>query len=385
MSRRAAEPKLQPVSARAAALEALVRIERDGAYANLVLGPILERSSLSNEDRAFATLLVYGTTRMRRACDAILDRFIASEPDVITRQILRLGAYQIAFAQTAVHAAVSETVALASSRSRGFVNAVLRKVASTPMVWPSEAVRLSYPDWIVDRLMREMDPSDAKEVLERMNQPAPVTVREDGYVQDVSSREVVHAVGARDGEIVVDVCAGPGGKATGLAATGAHVIALDISVVRAQLVRRNADSTRHPLAVAVADAQRLPISRSCADRVLVDAPCSGLGVLRRRADARWRVTAHDVEKLTVLQAAILREAAELVRPGGVLVYSVCTLTAAESIDHEIPHGFEVVGKEGDEGLPVLEPHWEAFGIGARVLPHRVDSDGMVLLRYRRTS
>lgn len=174
----------RPLSARKVALDALVRIERDGAFANLVLGPILERSGLSQEDRAFVTMLVYGTTRMRRACDALVDRFIAKEPDMTTRQALRLGAYQIVFADVPDHAAVDETVAVAPVGSRGFVNAVLRRVAGTPMQWPNDMVRMSYPDWIVDQLASEMERSDLMSTLETMNRPAPVTKRLDGYVQD---------------------------------------------------------------------------------------------------------------------------------------------------------------------------------------------------------
>jgi len=374
----------RPLSARKVALDALVRIERDGAFANLVLGPILERSGLSQEDRAFVTMLVYGTTRMRRACDALVDRFIAKEPDMTTRQALRLGAYQIVFADVPDHAAVDETVAVAPVRSRGFVNAVLRRVAGTPMQWPNDMVRMSYPDWIVDQLASEMERSDLMSTLETMNRPAPVTKRLDGYVQDFASQDVVRSVGARPSEIVIDVCAGPGGKATGLAATGAHVIAVDISPVRAGLVLTNSISTRHPLSVLVADARHLPLPDGCADRVLVDAPCSGLGVLRRRADARWRIQKSDITDLVAIQASVLSEAARLVRPGGVLVYSVCTLTAQESIGHAAPSGFDVIATEGDGDLPGLGEHWEQFGHGARVLPHTIDSDGMVVLRYRRS-
>ena len=384
-SRSARVASSKRLSARGVALEALVRIERDGAFANLVLGPILERSGLSQEDRAFVTMLVYGTTRMKRACDAVVDRFIAKEPDITTRQVLRLGAYQIVFAEVPVHAAVDETVAVAPFRSRGFVNAVMRRVASTPMQWPNDTVRMSYPNWIVERLISEMESSDLSAALEAMNRPAPVSKRFDGYIQDVSSQEVVASVGARPAETIVDVCAGPGGKATGLAATGATVIAVDISPVRAGLITANSNLTRHPLAVVVADARHLPFLDDCADRVLVDAPCSGLGVLRRRADARWRIQQSDIADLASIQASILEESAKLVRLGGVLVYSVCTLTAEESIDHVVPSGFEVVASAGDGDLPALGEHWEPFGHGARVLPHRIDSDGMVVLRYRRTS
>ena len=134
------------MSARSLAVEVLGRIERDSAYANLVLPAALARSDLSPADRGMATDLVYGTTRMRRACDLLVDRFVEVPPDPTTRILLRLGAYQLAFGGVAPHAAVSETVALAPRRTRGFVNAVLRKVAASEVSWPSPAVRLRYPD-----------------------------------------------------------------------------------------------------------------------------------------------------------------------------------------------------------------------------------------------
>ncbi|MEQ9161905.1 MAG: transcription antitermination factor NusB, partial [Ilumatobacter fluminis] len=210
-------------SARRVAFDALRRIDGDGAYANIVLGAMLDRSELHEQDRRFATDLVYGTTRMRRACDALVDRFITSPPDDATRTLLRLGAYQLVFGDVAPHAAVSETVGLAPRRTRGFVNAVLRKVSSTDMVWPSEAARLSYPDWIVDRLTDELGRDDALASLIRMNEPATVSVRDDGYVQDPSSQWVASAVEVAPGERVLDTCAAPGGKATALAAAGAVV------------------------------------------------------------------------------------------------------------------------------------------------------------------
>jgi 16S rRNA (cytosine967-C5)-methyltransferase len=369
-------------TAREVALESLRRIDDDGAYANLVVPALLERSGLAANDRRFVTELVYGTTRMRRACDAVVDRFVTNDPDAVTRRVLRLGAYQMVFAGVPPHAAVSTAVELAPRRTRGFVNAVLRRVSSTPMVWPSDAVRLSYPDWVV-RTFRDEVP-DADECLARMNEPAPVTKRADGYVQDLASQWVVDAVGARSGELVLDTCAGPGGKATGLASTGAHVVAADANAARAGLVARNADACATPMAVVVADAQRPALVDGSFDRVLVDAPCSGLGALRRRPDARWRIAETDVDDLVALQSAILDASARLVRPGGWLVYSVCTITARESIGHTVPRGFEVVGRE-DSGLPRLRDEWQEFGSGFRLLPHRTDTDGMVIVRYRRVS
>ena len=366
------------MSARRVAYDVLRRIEGDGAYANLALGPALDAADLSGPDRRFATDLVYGTTRMRRACDALVDRFVSQPPDDETRTVLRLGAYQLAYAGVPPHAAVGETVGLAPRRTRGFVNAVLRRVAASDddMVWPSDGARLSYPDWIVDRLGDELG-AEAGAAMERMNEPPPVTVRADGYVQDASSQWVAAAVGAAAGERLLDVCAAPGGKATALAASGAAVVAADVRSGRAGVVWANADRLGVTLPVVAADGRAAPFPAGTFDAVLLDAPCSGLGALRRRPDARWRITAADVDELAALQRDLLAASAGLVRPGGRLVYSVCTITAAESIDHPIPDGFDVE----DEPPPVGE--WRPYGPGWRVLPQDADTDGMVLIRYRR--
>lgn len=357
------------------AFECLQRIERDGAYANLVLGPILERSDLDPRDRRFATELVYGSTRMRRACDALVDRFVASEPEPAVRTLLRLGAYQLHFAGVAAHAAVAETVALAPRRLSGFVNAVLRKVSATPMVWPSDAVRLSYPDWIVARLIAELGADDALATLATMNEPPEVTERDDGYVQDLGSQWTAAAVGALPGETVLDICAAPGGKATAMASSGAFVVAADIASARVGLIASNVRRLGSPVAAVVADGTRAPFPAGSFDRVLVDAPCSGLGTLRRRADARWRITEADIADLVVLQRNLLDASARLVGPGGLLVYSVCTLTAVESVDHPVPSGFEIVHD-------ALDGPWQPWGHGSRLLPHRTGTDGMVVVRYR---
>ena len=363
--------------ARRVAYDALKRIDADGAYANLMLGTMLDRSDLSDQDRRFVTELVYGTTRMRRACDALIDRFVTSPPDPATRTLLRLGVYQLEFAGVPPHAAVGETVSLAPKRVRGFVNAVLRKASTTDMVWPSEFARLSYPDWIVEVFHAELG-DDAVAALERMNQAPPVTERADGYVQDESSQWVAAAVEASAGELVLDVCAAPGGKATAMAADGVVVVASDQRVGRARLVADNVRTLGLDLPVVAADGVQPPFRAGAFDAVLLDAPCSGLGALRRRADARWRIRPDDVADLAALQRRLLESAATLVGPGGRLVYSVCTITAAESVDHPTPTGFEV------DPTPPPVGAWRPFRQGWRVLPHDADTDGMVMIRYRRT-
>lgn len=369
------------MSSRRVAFEVLRRIEGDGAYANLALGPALSASELSSADRRFATDLVYGTTRMRRACDALVDRYITSPPDASTRTLLRLGAYQLAFAGVPPHAAVGETVGLAPRRTRGFVNAVLRKVAGAPieaMQWPSDAARLSYPDWIVDRLTAELH-DEAGAALERMNEAPSVTVRADGYVQDESSQWVAAAVEAATGESVLDVCAAPGGKSTAMGSGGALIVAADRRPSRARIVSENTARLGLNIPVVAADGCAPPFAAESFDAVLVDAPCSGLGALRRRADARWRIAERDIDQLAALQAELLAASARLVRPGGRLVYSVCTMTAAESIDHPTPEGFDV------DPAPPAVGKWRAYGSGWRVLPQDADTDGMTLIRYRRRS
>jgi 16S rRNA (cytosine967-C5)-methyltransferase len=244
------------------------------------------------------------------------------------------------------------------------------------MAWPGVGARLSYPDWIVETLASELG-DEAVPAMERMNEPPPVSARDDGYVQDVASQWVAAAVGATVGERVLDVCAAPGGKATAVAASGALVIGGDRRPSRARLLARNVAGLERRLPVVIADGARPPFPPATFDAVLVDAPCSGLGALRRRPDARWRIERSDVDALVEVQRALLTEAAGLVAPNGRLVYSVCTVTSAESIDHPVPDGFDVDDRQPPAG------EWRAFGPGWRVLPQDADTDGMVLVRYRR--
>lgn len=371
--------------ARRVAIDVLVRIDTEGAYANLVLPKVLARSKLDERDRGFVTELVYGTMRMRRACDHLVDRFVIDqtvEPEV--RAALRVGAYQLAFAGTPPHAALNATVAAVPKRARGFVNAILRRVSQYPIAhdeWPNEATRLSYPDWIVDRLFDDLGHIDALGALEAMNEAATVHVRDDGYRQDRASVLVAQAVEAREGLLVADVCAAPGGKATALASTGARVIASDVRPRRLSLVTENRETLGlDNLAVIAADGRHLPYADRTFDRVLVDAPCSGLGALRRRPDARWRITADAIDRLVEIQRDIVDEAIRVLAPGGLLVYSVCTLTVAEStgIDAYIGTAYPELVPEPVEGGP-----WRTHGRGVQILPQDDDTDGMNLFRYRK--
>ena len=369
--------------ARRLALEVLGRIERDGAYANLALRAALDRCDLDRRDRAFVTDLVYGTTRMRRACDHLIDRFLHDDIQPEVRTVLRLGAYQLHWAGVPPHAAVSATVAVAPRRVQGLCNAVLRRVADYQPTWPGPAVELSVPDWLIDRLVADLGLDDALAALAAMNRPAPAVVRDDGYYQDRASQLVADLTGEGlvPGGRVLDLCAAPGGKATALAAAGASVVAADLRPARLGLVAQNADRLGHAVALVAADGRTPPFRPGSFDRVLVDAPCSGLGVLRRRADARWRGDEADVADLALLQADLLAGAAALVRPGGQLIYSVCTVTEAETagVDRRF-RGAEPRAEPEPVGRP-WRPHGD-HGSGGLLLPQDLDSEGMAVFRYR---
>ncbi len=372
-----------PTTSRGVAIDALVRIEH-GAYANLVLPGLLGRSGLSRRDRAFTTDLVYGTTRMRRACDWLLAPHVRRSLDDDVRAALRVGAYQLAIMGTSPHAAVAATVDAAPSRARGLVNAVLRRLAEAlPPEWPDAATGLSYPDWVVERLSTELGDSVGVAALAEMNRPAVVAERDDGYVQDRASQWVAALVEAGPGDRVADLCAAPGGKATAMAGASRHpslVLAGDVREARARVVSDNARRLGLSNVVAVVgDARAAPVRPAIFDRVLVDAPCSGLGVLRRRPDARWRVAPGDVERLAMLQRQLLESATGCLRPGGTLVYSVCTMTNDETraID-------EWLGDRHRELVPLEPPGapWTPHGRGALLLPQAAGTDGMYVLRLR---
>ncbi len=430
------------MSSRDLALAVLLRVE-EGAYSNVLLPKMLSDSGLTARDRAFATDLVYGTLRQRRALDYLLalvtDRPLA-ELDTPTLAVLRLGAYQLTRGVPA-HAAVSETVDTAPRRARGYVNAVLRKVAELGPLWPwpegddvsALATRLSYPDWLVGEMVDQYGIDAARASLERGNEPPTVALRVNRRVtdagaveeelratgvdvtrgelsegalrvrrtgdparlaavaegratpQDEASQAVVDILDPHPDDTVVDTAAAPGGKATAIGerlGRSGRVVAGEVRPGRIDLIvaarrRLHLDD----VIPVVADGRAVPLRPACADRVLVDAPCSGLGVLRRRAELRWRIEREHIGRIVELQRDLLRAAAETVRRGGIVVYSVCTLTAAETI---------AIDAWAEQALPQLVadpppgPPWRPRGRGALVLPHDADTDGMYVLRLRHT-
>ena len=408
--RRRADP------ARRAAYDVLRAVADRDAYANLLLPALLTERGLTGRDAAFATELTYGTLRGRGTYDAILaacsDR---DQMDPPVRDVLRLGAHQLLATRVGAHAAVATSVDLAKDvcgpRPSGFVNAVLRRVATrdldawTEIVAPGRdrdpsgylAVRHSYPRWIVDAYrdaLGEASTAELEDALEAGNlrpdvilavtpgstnpapeatptrwspygfrlsagDPAPFVASGQAAVQDEASQLAVLALArvsldpgeapgtpgeapsspARD-RLWLDLCAGPGGKArllSGLAAErGARLVASDVRPHRAARVvtalRGAQPGAALAPAVITADGRRVPWRPGTFDRVLADVPCSNLGSLRRRPEARWRKTPDDMPRLAAVQRELLNAALESVRPGGVVAYVTCSPHLAETRD-----------------------------------------------------
>ncbi len=425
--------------ARRLALDVLCAVRERGAYANLLLPQLMRERRLPARDRAFATELTYGALRAQGSLDISLDRFIKRTVDPAVRDALRLGAYQLWRTRVPARAAVSTTVDLVravSPRAAGFANAVMRRVAEDPAP-PAPAFEAdprghlavvhSHPRWIVDAFadaLGEASPAELAAALaaddarphvhlvaRRMSReelladagagsepglwspravylpggdPGELAAVRDGRaaVQDEGSQLVALALAAADapGTATIDLAAGPGGKAALLAALGMDVTGLELHETRAHLVARSG------IVVAVGDGRLPPFRPGSADRVLLDAPCSGLGALRRRPEARWRRTAADIEPLALLQEELLRSALRLVRPGGIVAYATCS-----------PHPRETAGVlanvladpqvtvEQVDARPLLSAAMPDLGPGPTVQlwPHRHGTDAMFLALLRR--
>ncbi|MCB2413100.1 hypothetical protein LGT39_09625 [Demequina sp. TTPB684] len=391
--------------ARRAALDCVLAVEVDGAYANLAMPGILRQAKLRGREAAFATELAYGTLRMSGLYDAVIARAANRKPDSLelpVRAILWLGAHQALSMSTPQHAAVSETVDLAKAvnlgRASGLVNAVMRRIVERDLdAWlavvapgngrTAVATRHSHPEWIVAELERSLAArgraGEVEQLLAAHNVPAAVTLvarpglvdrdelarltggvptplspygvtLESGSpggladveagragVQDEGS-QIVAAVMASElakplaaGERWLDACAGPGGKTALLgalgASNGARLDAVELHDHRVRLIEQNVRAL--PVgAVDVFAGDSTQWTGGPYDRILLDAPCTGIGALRRRPESRWRRSADSLEELTALQTGLLRHAGELLAPGGVIAYVTCSPVIAETTD-----------------------------------------------------
>lgn len=415
---------------REVAFEVMSAVRTREVYVNLLLPTLLK--DLSDRDAALATELTSNTIRHQGTYDAIIDRVATGTVHPAVRDALRLGVHQLLAMRVPPHAAVDTTVNLVrrriGHRPVGFTNAVLRKIGQKDLdTWITEltagldrhaalAIRYSHPTWVVAALEDAVGPDQLEELLAADNMPPHVTLvarpglidprslpgetgrlspyarimtggGDPGFVpavrdgragvQDEGSQMVAITTAEAPVEGYdthwLDLAAGPGGKAALLGALaaerGASLVANEVQPHRAELVRQSVRALSN-VQVVVHDGREGPWEEESFDRVLLDAPCTGLGALRRRPEARWRRRPEDVPELVELQRQLLTRALDLVRPGGVVGYATCSPLPAET--REVVEAVTV----GRSDVTVeSEHHW---------WPHTDGTDAMYLALLRRS-
>ncbi len=383
--------KPNPAPSRLVAYELITQVNRQGAYANLRLPELLIKTKMNLADKAFTTELAYGTLRMQARHDYIASKFIDrtfAELDEKIVDLLRMGIHQITQMRVADHAAVSETVEVAKlvagESKASYVNAILRKVSanSNDLLEIKDfttlrrlSIQYSHPEWIISSFFDQMkDWAEVELFLAANNNPAtpdvvawpgksstdelltlgatpipgfvngvnlpgipmdfsPIVERRAG-VQDRGSQLVVENFLAsfKPGLSWLDMCAGPGGKAAYLFNSllsmdkSATFLANEPTSHRAELVKRVVNNQQ----VVSFDATVANNFNQKFDRILIDAPCTGLGALRRRPEARWRKSLQDLKELVLLQKQLLASAYQLLSPNGVIAYVTCSPHLAET-------------------------------------------------------
>ncbi len=383
-------PSSKPFTARALCADALREWERGSIHSDEILHRALASAELAQADRAFLTELFFGVLRHLRALDFWIACLRAGRIDAEVRALLRLGLYQIFFLRVPAHAAVFETVSLARVAAvRGLLNGVLRRALrekahlETRLAQQPVPVRLSHPDFLWERWLARHGEAAATKLCAANNEASAIffrvnglrTSREElmcaplgveygaevfpghpwvlrvgripaqwleqglGYVQDPSTLLAPDLLDPQPGECVWDACAAPGGKTTYVAqkmGDQGRILACDMYESRVERLRQNAARLGLRAVEVFQSDSLLPFEEGAPgagvafDRILLDVPCSNTGVLRRRVDVRWRLTEEDFVRMPVIQFAFVRRALEVLKPGGVLVYSTCSIEPEEN-------------------------------------------------------
>jgi 16S rRNA (cytosine967-C5)-methyltransferase len=405
--------------ARRVAHKVLLRVFEEDAYADRAFAS--EAKELDSRDRAFAQRIAYGAIQLVRTLDHAIEQ-LGGRPveamDAPVRAAIRLGAYELAFlggvpARASVNEAVELVKGSQARRAAGFANAVLRRVAegirdliaALPESTATEAaLRRSYPDWVAETWWEEWGAEEALALMRAQNEPPETAVRvvatgearvvdriepeelERGEVwpQSRGSQLAGAAVDPQPGDRVLDLCAAPGGKTTQLARTASEVVAVELHPGRARELEENVRRLGfRNVQVVNADARELAPELTGFDHVLVDAPCSGLGVLAGRPDLRWRA-----RPLPDLQRELVRVAAERVKSGGTVLYSVCTIAKAENedvVDAAVSDQHNRLAL--DDSLAETWPEYQHPHRSGTLLtlPHRHRTSGFFIARLIRTA
>ena len=404
------------LSARQIALAALQLWRKEKRFADSIISGLLAKAELPPSDRAFALELFYGSLRNLTLLDFWIGCLRASRVQSDLRDILRLGLYQLFFLKTAPHAAVHETVELAPKKQRSLTNAMLRTATRRQSELLASAnaqplfVRTSHPQFLIERWQQQFGPEQAEALCKWNNLPAPVYGRINRlkidrhkflrlyptsrpltrssdfvefdtlptgavrrghcYIQDPSTVIACQLLGPKPGEKVLDACAAPGGK-TGYVAELMQnlgtIFACDRDPERLEILKENMTRLgarivqifRHDWTHGDVPADIATLAPF--DRILVDVPCSNTGVMRRRADLRWRLRQADFARMQQLQIELVRALIPLLKSNGVLVYSTCSVEPEEN---------EKIARQILTEMPILRLETETFS-----LPFRDGFDG----------
>ena len=413
-------------AARASALRVLGRVRKDGAFSGAALTSELRGTELSSEDTALTTHLVYGVLGAEGVLDDAIDRFARGKIEPRIRDVLRLAAYELLYGRSPAYAVVDQAVAAARRirpQASGLVNAVARRVAEAGPAFPwgdpetdldALARVCACPRWVVDESLASLGPDAGREALLASAEPAPSFVRLDPFgatresalaalaaaeplpsppdpdcfilgrpavahggsggpwfSMDAAAQLAPAAVRPAPGGRVLDAGAGRGNKTVCLQAIAmrggapADITALELHEGKVARLRERLDRSGVPgVTVAVGDAADActHFGPAAFDAVLLDAPCTGLGTLRRYPEKRWRIVPGDIARMAALQRTLLSGLAGVVRPGGCLVYSTCSIARAENegvvrafLDTATGAGFSVESLAG-----VVPDAWSPF-------------------------
>jgi 16S rRNA (cytosine967-C5)-methyltransferase len=372
-------------SARQIALAALRLWRKEKRFADSIISELLAKVGLTPSDRAFALELFYGVLRNLTLLDFWIGCLRASRIETNVRDILRLGLYQIFLLKTPAHAAVNETVVISSQKRRPIINAILRAATGrrNELIERADAqplfVRTSHPQFLVERWQQHFGAEYTEDLCKWNNQHGPIYARinrintdpetflqlypdsrplpdnpdfvefkslpmaalDSGhcYIQDPSTAIACQLLDPKPGEKILDACAAPGGKTaylTQLMQNRGVVIACDRDPERLQILKDNVNRLNATIVRAVRhdwtrnDLPEEILSSAPFDRILLDAPCTNTGVMRRRIDVRWRLRPEDFSRMSNEQLILSRAVLRLLKPGGILVYSTCSLEREEN-------------------------------------------------------
>lgn len=423
----------------------LTDIEKDDTYLQLALKKELD--TLDAKDKGFANELIYGTIKWRLRLDYVLDQFSKTpvkKMKPFIRQLMRMSVYQILFLdKVPASAAINEAVKIMHKRKMsnlsGFVNGVLRNIDrnKSEITYPNLSVYYSIPEWIITRWMKYYGEMETKAICESLSQRAHVCIRintlkttkdkvkallseegitvlEEGFlpeslyihapngihhspsfkaglwtVQDESAMLVGHVLGPEKGDEILDVCSAPGGKTVHLAElmqNEGHIIGADVHEHKIELIEKNAKRLGASIVEGkLQDGMLINEDwKEKFDKILLDAPCSGLGIIKRKPDIRYAKDETAIRDINNTQRKLLKNAINYLKKDGILVYSTCTLTQEENqnmVEYALSLGLQLDAIPYD--MPACLKPYIKDNAYIEILPHVTDTDGFFMARFRK--